>query len=68
MKNTLCAILCLLTVSGCAATSTTSLVYTTPGSCHFDFQTHYSVRYENGDRQIVTRACESTEQVLAARQ
>lgn len=57
----------LLGSVGCAAQSGTSLHYQTPGVCHFDYGTRYSVRYEDGDRAIVASACETTDVVLSER-
>ena len=61
------AILGLVVVSGCATTGTGSLTYETPGTCHFDHGTRYSVRSVDGDSKLVESSCLTTEQVLRGR-
>lgn len=53
---------------GCAGTSATEVVYTTPGVCHFDYGTRIQVRHSSVDGSaLVATNCETTQQVLAGR-
>ena len=57
----------VLLTSGCAMQKGSSLKYTAPGSCHFEYGTHYAVQYEDGSTRVVASSCETSEEVLRGR-
>ena len=68
MKTIIALASVLMFMSGCAAgTRNVSLTYQTPGKCHFDHGTHYSVRVTDGSSELVVGSCETTEQILSGR-